>query len=85
MSVNFPDKWIHGALNCRTSTDPAFQVHSFDENIFIIRQSKCTNGEGPFLYLIIGDETAFLLDSGVAPEEKYFAASETFLTMIASS
>lgn len=67
--MNFPDKWIHGAFDCRVSGDPIFQIHPFDETTFIIRQNKCSNFEGPFLYLIVGDDTAFLLDSGAAPED----------------
>lgn len=67
MSEKFPASWIHGAENCLTSTDPAFQIHRFDESTYIIRQSKCLNFEGPFLYLLAGEDTAFLFDSGATP------------------
>ncbi len=60
-------RWIHGAPDCAASTDPVFQVHRFDQNTFILRQSKCVNFEGPFLYLLFGSEKALLVDSGAKP------------------
>jgi hydroxyacylglutathione hydrolase len=60
-------KWIHGSPDCATTSDPAIQVHRFDPNTYILRESKCYNFEGPFLYLLIGEKRALLLDSGAAP------------------
>jgi hydroxyacylglutathione hydrolase len=67
MSDQFPQLWIHGAPDCQAFDGPAFQVHPFTDSTFIIRQHKCLNFEGPFLYLLVGEHTAFLLDSGAAP------------------
>lgn len=67
MSEHFPQAWIHGAPDCRMHGGPIFQVHPFDDSTFIIRQSKCAHYEGPFLYLLVGEHTAFMLDSGAAP------------------
>lgn len=52
----------------RSFEGPPFQVHSFNDSTFIIRQSKCLHFEGPFLYLLVGQHTAFLLDSGAVPK-----------------
>ncbi|MFT4540562.1 MAG: hydroxyacylglutathione hydrolase [Planctomycetota bacterium] len=60
-SGNFPLVWNSG-VNC--SSEPDFQVHAYNEDFFIIRQSKCAIFEAPFLYLIFGDEGALLLDTG---------------------
>lgn len=60
-------QWMHGSADCSSNTDPPLQVHQFDENTFILRQNKCLNGEGPFLYLLLGETTALLLDSGARP------------------
>jgi hydroxyacylglutathione hydrolase len=59
---SFP--WIHGAPDCAASTDPALQTFKFDDNTFILRQSKCLDFEAPFLYLLFGSRKAFLLDTG---------------------
>lgn len=58
--MTFPNRWDDG-------TDPFapdHQVHRYDERTVIIRQSLRTNFEGPFLYLLLGDERALLLDTG---------------------
>jgi glyoxylase-like metal-dependent hydrolase (beta-lactamase superfamily II) len=34
----------------------------------VLRQNKCSNFEAPFLYLLIGNERAFLLDTGARSE-----------------
>lgn len=60
-------RWIHGSDDCTSNTDPPIQAHQFDENTFILRQNKCLNGEGPFLYLLMGENRALLLDSGARP------------------
>jgi hydroxyacylglutathione hydrolase len=60
--------WIHGAANCTTSTDPPLQVHSYDPNTYILRESKCLNFEGNFLYLLLGTQQALLLDTGSQPQ-----------------
>ncbi len=56
-----PADWISGT-DC--AGDPLFQVHSYDADTFILRQSMCTNFEGPFLYLLMGEDRALLLDTG---------------------
>ncbi len=59
-------RWIHGSPDCALTTDPPFQVHAFDKDTYILRQSKCTNFEAPFLYLLFGTEKALLLDTGAS-------------------
>ncbi len=43
-------------------------MHAFDKDTYILRQSKCTSFEAPFLYLLFGTERALLLDTGAPPE-----------------
>jgi hydroxyacylglutathione hydrolase len=61
-------RWIHGAPDCAFSTDPPLQVHAFDKDTYILRQSKCTHFEAPFLYLLFGTDKALLIDTGAGPE-----------------
>jgi glyoxylase-like metal-dependent hydrolase (beta-lactamase superfamily II) len=58
---SLPERWLSGT-NC--DSEPDFQVHAYNENTFIIRQSKCTTFEAPFLYLLFGDDKALLMDTG---------------------
>ncbi len=57
----FPDKWDFGD-DC--GSELPFQVHAYNEDFYIIRQSKCETFEAPFLYLIFGEEKVLLLDTG---------------------
>lgn len=57
-------RWIHGAPDCALSADPPLQVYAYDKDTYILRQSKCTHFEAPFLYLLFGTEKALLIDTG---------------------
>jgi hydroxyacylglutathione hydrolase len=63
--------WIHGAADCSRSTDPPLQTHQYDPNTFILRESKCLNYEGNFLYLLLGTQKALLLDTGSKPQHRH--------------
>lgn len=43
---------------------PLWQVHAYNNNTYILRQSGLTDYEKPFLYLLFGDERAYLFDTG---------------------
>lgn len=53
--------WQNGG-NC--AADVEVEVHSYDADTFILRQSLCTNFEGPFLYLLFGSDKVLLQDTG---------------------
>jgi hydroxyacylglutathione hydrolase len=57
-----PLKWTTGGPKCMEM--PLWQVHEYNPNLFILRQSGCTDYEKPFLYLFFGKERALLLDTG---------------------
>ncbi|HEX2202123.1 MAG TPA: MBL fold metallo-hydrolase [Longimicrobium sp.] len=65
---SFPDRWIHGAPDCAASDDPEFQAHWMVARTCVLRQSKCVTFEAPFLYLLLGERTALLLDTGGEPD-----------------
>jgi glyoxylase-like metal-dependent hydrolase (beta-lactamase superfamily II) len=60
-------KWITGGPNCIEVPD--WQVHQYNEDFFILRQSGCVNYEKPFLYLLFGKEKAMLEDTGAEPSD----------------
>ncbi len=62
-----PAKWISGGPSC--VEEPDWQVHEYNDNLFIIRQSGCTHYEKPFLYLIFGKDKAALIDTGAGKNE----------------
>lgn len=62
-------RWLHGAPDGALDTDPPLQVHAFDKDTYILRQSKGTSFEAPFLFLLFGTDKALLLDTG-APSQR---------------
>jgi glyoxylase-like metal-dependent hydrolase (beta-lactamase superfamily II) len=58
----FPSAWITGGPNCMEVPD--WQIHEYNPNLYILRESGCTHYEKPFLYLILGSERALLIDTG---------------------
>ena len=57
-----PKAWMTGGPKCMEQ--PAWQVHEYNPNFFIIRQSGCIHYEKPFLFLIFGRDRALLEDTG---------------------
>jgi hydroxyacylglutathione hydrolase len=76
-------RWIHGSLHCDPSPDPPLQVVAVDDETFVIRQSKCVNYEAPFLYLLLGTDTALLHDTGATAEADRFPIRRTVEDLIA--
>ncbi len=57
-----PDAWMTGGPNCVSVPD--WQVHEYNDDFYILRESGCINYEKPFLYLIFGEQKALLEDTG---------------------
>src|SRR5450631_2795144 len=66
-----PEHWRTGGPKCMEIPD--WEVHEYNPNLFILRQSGCTDTEMPFLYLFFGKDSGLLWDTGsrngnLAPE-----------------
>jgi hydroxyacylglutathione hydrolase len=57
-----PDRWQVSGPQC--PPDPKFQIHQYNEDLYILRESGCSNYEKPFLYLLFGKEKVLMLDTG---------------------
>jgi glyoxylase-like metal-dependent hydrolase (beta-lactamase superfamily II) len=62
--VGAEDRLFTEAWNNGTAPEPEMQVQRIDRDSFVIRQSIRTNFEGPFLFLLFGQQKALLIDSG---------------------
>jgi glyoxylase-like metal-dependent hydrolase (beta-lactamase superfamily II) len=58
-----PGGWIHGCPSC-ANCPPPIQIHQYNADTYILRQSKCTNFEAPFMYLLFGQDKVLLQDTG---------------------
>jgi len=54
--------WYAGGKSCEKA--PLLRTSAYNQDFLIIRQAACTNYEKPFLYLILGNDRALLLDTG---------------------
>src|ERR1700739_1339912 len=45
--------WNEGAANCGEHTGPTLQVHAYNAQTYILRQSLCATFEAPFMYVLI--------------------------------
>jgi hypothetical protein len=59
---SLPLSWSTGGPKCMEM--PEWQIHEYNPNLFILRQSGCTDYEMPFLYLFFGKDRGLLWDTG---------------------
>ena len=64
---NLPTKWLTGGPECATFKDD-FQIHKYNKNFYILRESGCVHTEKPFIYLLFGNERAILFDTGAGKD-----------------
>jgi glyoxylase-like metal-dependent hydrolase (beta-lactamase superfamily II) len=57
-----PARWYSEGAKCMEI--PEWQVHEYNPNFFILRQSPCTDYEKPFVFLFFGHDKALLADTG---------------------
>src|SRR5579864_1904361 len=55
-------RWTTGGPKCMEVPD--WQVHEYNEDFYILRESGCSHYEKPFLYLIFGRDRVLLEDTG---------------------
>src|SRR5678816_2585529 len=55
--------WNQGSEDCVKNPQPPIQVHQYNAQTFILRESLCATYEAPFIYLLIGKTKALLIDT----------------------
>jgi len=65
VAVDLNVHWIDGT----DPHEPSHQLHRLDAHTFIIRQSLRTSAEGPFVYLLFGNDRAVLFDTGDSDDD----------------
>ena len=81
MDVN----WSEGASDCQRNPQPPLQVHRFNAQTFILRESLCATYEGPFLYLLVGSQRALLIDTGAVSDAREMPLSQTVRALLPQS
>ena len=74
--------WNPGAADCKTDTQPPLQVHQYEPQTYILRQNLCLSPEGNFLFLLIGDQKALLIDTGAIADAAKMPVAKTVLGLL---
>ncbi len=74
--------WNEGASDCGATPQEALQVHQYEPQTFILRQSPCADFEANFIYLLIGSDKALLIDTGAVAHPKAMPLAKTILELL---
>lgn len=77
--------WSHGSADCDGSRNPPIEIVQFDARTYILRQDKCLHFEAPFMYLLLGEDAALLLDTGAAADPARFPLFDTIRRLVESA
>ena len=74
--------WDEGADDCEAAKQPALQIHQYEPQTFVLRQSLCSNFEAPLLYLLIGEDEALLIDTGATEDPVQMPLATTVMSLL---
>jgi hydroxyacylglutathione hydrolase len=58
------------------------QVHAYEPQTFILRQSLCASFEGNFIYLLVGSDKALLIDTGAIADPQKMPLAKTIRELL---
>jgi hydroxyacylglutathione hydrolase len=82
MTPRFDAHWDPGAEDCSKQAHPPLEVYRYDARTFVIREDICSTWEAPFIYLLIGDERALLIDTGDVADPRLMPLADTVLALL---
>jgi len=74
--------WNEGASDCGATPQKPLQVHNYEPQTFILRQSPCADFEANFIYLLIGSDKALLIDTGAVADPNAMPLAKTVLQLL---
>jgi glyoxylase-like metal-dependent hydrolase (beta-lactamase superfamily II) len=78
-------RWNEGSKDCIKNPQPPVQVHRYNAETFILRESLCATYEAPFIYLLIGKTKALLIDTGAVVDAKTMPLAQTVISLLANA
>ena len=76
--------WNDGSKDCIKNPQPPLQVHRYNAQTFILRESLCATYEAPFIYLLIGKTKALLIDTGAVADAKTMPLAQTVISLLSN-
>jgi hydroxyacylglutathione hydrolase len=74
--------WNEGSEDCVKNPQPPIQVHRYNAQTFILRESLCATYEAPFIYLLVGKAKALLVDTGAVGDAKTMPLAQTVISLL---
>src|SRR5690348_4070357 len=74
--------WSEGGEGCEKGDQPPLQVHQYEPQTYILRQSLCSNFEAPLMYLLIGNDEALLIDTGAVEDSPQMGLTRTIAELL---
>src|SRR5437868_6432207 len=74
IAQTLPKQWITGGPDCASVRE--WQIHEYNADFYILRESGCTHYEKPFLYLLFGKDRVLLEDTGAGKGETARAVND---------
>lgn len=77
--------WDPGADPCPAVVKTPLQMQAYDAHTYILRENLCSTWEAPFMYLLLGDKEALLIDTGDVADPKLMPLAQTVLGLLPTS
>jgi glyoxylase-like metal-dependent hydrolase (beta-lactamase superfamily II) len=68
--------------DCASQHAPPIQVHAYNPQTYILRESLCATLEAPFMYLLIGSTRALLIDDDDVADAHAMPLAQTVLGLL---
>lgn len=77
--------WDPGAEDCGKQAHPPLELYRYGPRTWILREGLCSTWEAPFMYLLVGDVRALLIDTGDVADPKLMPLASTVLALLPRS
>ena len=74
--------WDPGAEDCAAAKHPALETYRYDARTWVLREDLCSTWEAPFMYLLVGDREAMLIDTGDVADPKLMPLASTVQSLL---
>jgi hydroxyacylglutathione hydrolase len=74
--------WDQGAKTCPAGETNPIQVHRYNAQTIVLREKLCSTWEAPFMYLLIGNKEALLIDTGDIADAKLMPLETLVMSLL---
>ncbi|WP_267226570.1 MBL fold metallo-hydrolase [Dyella silvae] len=75
-------QWDAGKADCSNEAPRPLQVHRYNDSTYVLRENLCTTYEAPFMYLLIGEAKALLIDTGDVAQAQKVPLASTVMSLL---